>query len=256
MLPVMVKEISDPMERHRGFSASGSTLNHKDLITGVADDSVLFLLDRADDVFQLDLTVAAELCFQDLIIDLGVTFKCVDQFSTADLVLPFGCDLAGKFAHGSLIRSRTLIIIIEKTAYRRTPVIDQRQSTGFFGKISDADVKNLRFLISLVAEIHSSEKRRIQHFPKTVLQLQLLLIGIDLMEQSLLVVKIFIAVLVHLRVVLPVILMHFINFFLAFQKGFVNGKDPLPYFFQNCVQINPAVSVIYHKNLQFVVIKG
>ena len=40
---------------------------------------------------------------------------------------------------------------------------------GYFcvsGKISDADVKNLRFLISFVAEIHPSEKRRIQHFPK------------------------------------------------------------------------------------------
>ena len=80
MLPVMVKEISDPMERHRGFSASGSTLDYKNLITGVADDSVLFLLDRADDIFQLDLTVTAELCFQDFIIDLGVAFKSVDQF--------------------------------------------------------------------------------------------------------------------------------------------------------------------------------
>ena len=92
MLPVMVKEISDPMECHRGFSASGSTLDYKNLITGVADDSVLFLLDRADDIFQLDLTVTAELCFQDFIIDLGVAFKSVDQFSPADLILPFGCD--------------------------------------------------------------------------------------------------------------------------------------------------------------------
>ena len=170
--------------------------------------------------------------------------------------LPFGRDLTGKLAHGSLVGSGPLVIVVKKAAHRGAPVIDQRKGAGFLGKVSDTDIENFRFLVPLIAEIHPPEEGRIQHFPETVLQNQLFLVCVDLMEKGLLVVKIFIAVLIHLGVVLPVVFVHVINFLLPFQQGFGDGEDALPDFFQNCVQIGLAVSVIYHKNLQIVVIKG
>ncbi len=127
----MVKEVGDPMEGHGSFAASGSTLNHENLIAGVADDGILLLLNCADDIFQLDFAVASKLGLQDLIVDLGVALEGVDHFSAADLVLPFGRDLTGKLAHGSLVGSGPLVIVVKKAAHRGAPVIRSEEGRRF-----------------------------------------------------------------------------------------------------------------------------
>ena len=49
--------------------------------------------------------------------------------------------------------------------------------------------------------------------------MDLLLVGVDLVKKRLLVIEIFVAILVHLRIVLPVILMHSFDILLSFQNG-------------------------------------
>ena len=94
------------------------------------------------------------------------------------------------------------------------------------GKISDSNIKNLRLLIPFKYEIHSSKERGIQHFTKSFSQMDLLLVGVDLVKKCLLVIEIFVTILVHLRIVLPVILMHSFDILLSFQNGLADMGDP------------------------------
>ena len=123
ILSVMVEKIGDPVKRHGSFPASCCTLDHHDPVFGISDNGILLLLNGTDNVLKLYLTVTSQLCFQDLIIDLHITLKFVDHFSVADLILPFRSNLAMDFTHGSLIRSRSFVIVIKQTAYRSTPVV-------------------------------------------------------------------------------------------------------------------------------------
>ena len=119
----MIQEISDPVQGNGSLSASCCALDHHDTIRSVSDDRILLLLDRADNILQLYITVTSKFCLQDLIVDLHITLKFVDHFSVADLILPFGSNLTMNLAHGSLIRSRSFVIVIKQTAYRSTPVV-------------------------------------------------------------------------------------------------------------------------------------
>ena len=56
--------------------------------------------------------------------------------------------------------------------------------------------------------------------------MDLLLVGVDLVKKCLLVIEIFVAILVHLRIVLPVILMHSFDILLSFQNGLADMGDP------------------------------
>ena len=123
ILSVMVEKIGDPVKRHGSFTASCCTLDHHDPVFGISDNGILLLLNGTDNVLKLYLTVTSQLCFQDLIIDLHITLKFVDHFSVADLILPFRSNLTMNLAHGSLIRSRSFVIVIKQTAYRSTPVV-------------------------------------------------------------------------------------------------------------------------------------
>ena len=123
ILSVMVEKIGDPVKRHGSFPASCCTLDHHDPVFGISDNGILLLLNGTDNVLKLYLTVTSQLCFQDLIIDLHITLKFVDHFSVADLILPFRSNLTMNLAHGSLIRSRSFVIVIKQTAYRSTPVV-------------------------------------------------------------------------------------------------------------------------------------
>ena len=51
MLPVMVKQISNPVKGNGSFAAASRPLNHQYLILGVADNGVLFFLNGAHNVF-------------------------------------------------------------------------------------------------------------------------------------------------------------------------------------------------------------
>ena len=115
---------------------------------------------------------------------------------------------------------------VEQTADRSSPVVDQRLHTVLFSKISDSNIKNLRLLIPFKYEIHSSKERGIQHFTKSFSQMDLLLVGVDLVKKCLLVIEIFVTILVHLRIVLPVILMHSFDILLSFQNGLADMGDP------------------------------
>ena len=212
----MVKKIRNSVQRNGCLAASSRTLDHHDLILCISDNGILFLLDGADNIFKRYASAAAKLCHQNLVINLHIAFKLIDHASAPDLVLPLGCNLTGNGSKGCLIGSGTFIIIIEKTAHRSSPVVDQRRMSSFLRKVSDADIKDLRLFLSFKYKIHSSEKRGIQHFAESFAQVDLLLVGIDLMKQCLLVIKILISVLVHLCIVFPVVFVHSLDVFLAF----------------------------------------
>ena len=221
----MVQKIGNSVQCNGSLAASGCPLDHHDLILGISDNGILLLLDGADNVLKSYASAAAQLCHQNLVIYFHITLKLVDHFSITDLVLPFGCNLTGDSSKRCFIGSRSLIIIIEKAAHRSSPVVDQRRMSGFLCKIADADIKDLRLILSFKYKIHSSEKRGIQHFTESFSQMDLLLIGIDLMEQCLLVIKILISVLVHLCIVFPVVFMHSLDVLLAFQNGFADVRN-------------------------------
>ena len=85
---VMVQQICDPVERDGSLSASGRSLDHKDPVAGIPDNRILFPLNRAHNIFQLYISIAAELLLQNLVVDLHITLKFIDHLSAADLVLP------------------------------------------------------------------------------------------------------------------------------------------------------------------------
>ena len=147
------------MQGNGSLSASCCSLDHHDTIRSVSDDRILLLLDRADNILQLYITVASKLCLQDLIVDLHITLKLIDHFSTADLVLPLGSNIPVDLAKRSLVGSRSLVKIIEQSGHRRSPVIDQRKSAVLLSQVRNSDIKYLRLIFSFIAEIHPSEKR-------------------------------------------------------------------------------------------------
>ena len=155
----MIQEISDPVQGNGSLSASCCALDHHDTIRSVSDDRILLLLDRADNILQLYITVASKLCLQDLIVDLHITLKLIDHFSTADLVLPLGSNIPVDLAKRSLVGSRSLVKIIEQSGHRCSPVIDQRKSAVLLSQVRNSDIKYLRLIFSFIAEIHPSEKR-------------------------------------------------------------------------------------------------
>ena len=178
----MVKKISDSVKCYGSLSASCCTLNHHDPVFGISDDRILLFLDGADDVLKLNFSIAAKLCFQDFVINLYITLKFIDHFSIADLVLPFGSNFAVNLTHRCFIGSRSFIIIIEQATYRSTPVIYQRNVSGFLCKVSNSNIKNLRLLFALINEVYSSKERRVYHSAKSLLQDQLFFICRNLTE--------------------------------------------------------------------------
>ena len=123
ILSVMIEKIGNPVKCNGSFSASCRTLDYHDPVFCISNDGILLFLNGTNDVLKLDFSITSQFCFQDLIINFYITFKFIDHFSVADLVLPFGSNLAMDFTHGSLIRSRSFVIVIKQTAYRSTPVV-------------------------------------------------------------------------------------------------------------------------------------
>ena len=219
------------MQRHRCLAASRRSLNYQNPVLRIADDRILFLLN----------------CAENIIINFHITLKSVNHLSIPDLILPLGTDFPCHLAARSQIGSRPAVKIVEKTADRASPVVNQRQLARPLCKIADADIENFRLIIPVIAEIHTPEERRIQHFPEAAPQKKLLLIRIHLMQQRLLIVVILISVLVHLGIVLPVIIVHIFNFFLSVQQRLTDlGKTRLQ-LFQHKRKIFLSVFLVCHK---------
>ena len=233
----MIQKIGNSVKGHRCFPASRRSLNHQNAITGVSDDGILFFLDGTDNIFQLYIAIAAKLRFQDFIIDFYITLKSINHLTLTDLILPFSCNFTLHPAAGSLVKGIPLVKIIKQTADRCPPVINQRDTSGIFRKITDTDIKSLGFFFILITEIHTGKIGGIQHFQQSSPHLHLRLVGIDLCQESLLIIEILITVLIHLRVIFPVILMHAFNFFFTFENRTVNSANPVLQFFQNKFQI-------------------
>lgn len=85
------------------------------------------------------------------------------------------------------------------------------------------------------------QKWRIHHFPEPAPQLDLLIACINLMEKCLLVIKVLIAVLIHLCVVFPVVLVHPFDFFLTCFYGIIQLSDPVTQSFCHMCKIFPSV---------------
>ena len=211
------------MKRDRCLPAACRPLNDHDLILCIPYDLILFFLNRAHDILQLDITAFSQLLFQNIIIDLHITLKFIDHPAAPDLVLPLRADLSLQNARRRFIGGRAFIIIIKQTADRSPPVIDQRNASAFFCKISDSYIECLRLIFSGIYKIHTSEKRRIKHFKQAALHSLIFLIRIDLRKKRLLIIKILISVLIHLGIVFPIILIHTFDVF-------PNRLDRLPYF--------------------------
>ena len=233
----MIQKIGNPVKGHRGFPASRRTLNHQNPVTGVSNDGILFFLNGADNIFQLYIAIAAKLRFQDFIIDFDITLEGVNHFAVTDLILPLGCNFALHPAAGGLVKGIPFVKIIKQPADRGPPVINQRDTSGIFRKIADTDIKNLGFFFILITKIHTGKIGGIQHFQQSSPHLHLCLVGIDLCQECLLIIEILITVLIHLRIIFPVILMHAFNFFFTFENRTVNSANPVLQFFQNKFQI-------------------
>ena len=123
----MIKQISNTVQCHRSLTASGYPLDCQDPIFCIADDRILFFLDRLDNVFQFDIAVASKLLLEYLIINLDIALKRIDHLSAANLVLPFGEHFSLHTSCRCIVISFSLIIIIKQTGYRCPPVIDQRK---------------------------------------------------------------------------------------------------------------------------------
>ena len=76
--------------------------------------------------------------------------------------------------------------------------------------------------------------------------MELLFIGIDLMQKCLLVIKIFISILVHFRVIFPVIFVHSLDFFLPLRNGLADLGNPRFQFLQNISKVLFSVLLVYH----------
>ena len=158
ILSVMIKEICDPVQGNGSLSASCSPLDHHDPVRGVSDNSILLLLNGSDNVFQLYISVASKLCLQDLIINFHIALELVDHFSATDLILPLCRNISMDITQWGLIGGRSFVKIIEQSGHRCPPVIDQRQTTIFLRKVCDTYIKDLRLIITLIAEIHSAKE--------------------------------------------------------------------------------------------------
>ena len=242
----MIEKIGDPVQGDGCLAASCSSLDHHDPVRSVSDNGILLFLNGADNVFQLYISVTSKLCLQDLIIDLHITFKLIDHFSTTDLILPLGSNVSMDFPQRCLIGCRPFVKIIEQSGHRCSPVIDQWKATVFLRKVCNSDIKDLRLIVALITEIYSSKKWRIHHFPEPAPQLDLLIACINLMEKCLLVIKVLIAVLIHLCVVFPVVLVHPFDFFLTCFYGIIQLSDPVTQSFCHMCKIFPSVFYCCH----------
>ena len=219
------------MKCNGSFSASRSSLDHQDSVFRIAYDRVLLLLYGTHDILQLNITVGTEFLLQNLIIDLCITFKCIDHLSVFDLVLPLGGNLARHDTGRCFIGCRTFIIIVKQSADRSSPVIDQWLHTGSRCKVADSNIKDFCRIFSVINIIHTPEKRSIQHLFQSMTQFQFLLVIIDLMKQCLLVIIILITILIHLRIIFPVIFMHVLYIFLSGLQGKIYFFDAFFNFF-------------------------
>ena len=214
----MIKKIGNPVEGDGRLAAPGPTLDHQDPVLCVSDDRILFFLDRPDDIFQPGISVLAQFLLQDLIVDLRIALKGIDHLSATDLILPLGRDLTPDHSCRGFIGRRSLVIIIEKTADRSSPVVNKRRHPCFLCKIPDPDIERLRRILSVKDKIHPAEERRIHHALVPVLHLQFLCICIRLLQKRLLIIVILVSILVHFRIIVPVVLVHIFNFFLPFME--------------------------------------
>ena len=151
------------MKCHRCLPTSRCSLNYKNFILCITYNCILLFLNRPDNVFKLYVAVASKFLFQNLIINLYIALKSIDHLPSTDLVLPFRLDFPAHPTCRSLVRRLSFVKVIEQSTYRRSPIINQRNPASLLGKIPDSDVENFRFIISIVAKIYSSEKRRIEH---------------------------------------------------------------------------------------------
>src|SRR6266496_1849409 len=58
---IVVEEVSDTVQRNRGFAATRRSLYHKQLILGRANDPVLLLLNGGDNITQLAMAILQQL---------------------------------------------------------------------------------------------------------------------------------------------------------------------------------------------------
>ena len=84
----MIQQIRDSVKCDRGLPAACRSLNDHDPILCIPNNLILFFLNRAHNILQFHITAFSQLLFQNIIIDLHVTFKFIDHPAAPDLILP------------------------------------------------------------------------------------------------------------------------------------------------------------------------
>ena len=102
-------------------------------------------------------------------------------------------------------------------------------------------------LSPLKEKILSSEIWGVDHFLKALFFHQTFIVRINFSEKCLLIIIIFITILIHLRIVFPVVFMHVLDFFLAFENCRICLGKTVIQTFQYILQIFPAVFYIFHE---------
>ena len=247
----MIQKICNPVQCNGGFPTSCGSLNDQNFVLYIPNDLILFFLDSTDNILQLYIPVTSKLLFQDLIINLGVTFKCINHLPFLDLILPFGSNLPFNGSSRCFIRSLSSVIIIKKTAHWRPPAVDQWRHSCLRRKIADSDVKTFAFFFPLKEKIHSSEIWGVDHFLKALFFHQTFIVRINFSEKCLLIIIIFITILIHLRIVFPIIIMHALNLFFSFKKQCVDlGNACLQFLFNLFQKPNLTVHCVVITHIQ------
>ena len=84
-------------------------------MSGIPDNTVLFLLDRSNNTLQPIISIFRQGLLQDLIINIHLCLKGKYQSAITDLVLAFSGNLAFHDTRRCLKAGFSLIVIIEQT---------------------------------------------------------------------------------------------------------------------------------------------
>ena len=110
----MIEQISNTVEGNGCFATSCTSLHYHDTVSGIPDNTVLFLLDRSNNALQPVISIFRQGLLQNLIINIHLCLKGKYQPAITDLVLAFSGNLALHDTRRCLKTGFSLIIIIEQ----------------------------------------------------------------------------------------------------------------------------------------------
>ena len=122
-LLIVIEDIGDPVHGNRGFPRSRHALHDHVVIRGTADDIVLLLLDRGDDLSQDGLLVFGKIPGQQIVVGHHLGIIKIQQLPVLDLISPLSLQIdlhPAAARHGIAAFSQSVLII--GVGHGRAPV--------------------------------------------------------------------------------------------------------------------------------------